>query len=61
MYFVYLLESEHDPARRYVGSTGDLRQRPQEHNAGKSKHTAKYVPRNKDLRCDCGPSESRGI
>jgi predicted GIY-YIG superfamily endonuclease len=44
MYYVYLLESQTDPARRYVGLTGDLRQRLQEHNAGKSSHTAKYKP-----------------
>jgi hypothetical protein len=44
MYFVYLIESEHDPTRRYIGLTSDLRQRLQEHNAGKSTHTAKYLP-----------------
>jgi putative endonuclease len=44
MYLVYLLESESDPARRYVGLTGDLRRRLQDHNAGKSMHTSKYAP-----------------
>jgi len=41
MHFVYLLESESDPARSYVGVTSNLRQRFRGHNAGKSTHTAK--------------------
>jgi predicted GIY-YIG superfamily endonuclease len=44
MHYVYLLESESEPDRRYVGLTIDLRQRLQDHNAGKSSHTAKYRP-----------------
>jgi len=44
MHYVYLLESEPEPDRRYVGLTIDLRQRLQDHNAGKSSHTAKYRP-----------------
>jgi putative endonuclease len=44
MYYVYLLESEHDPIHHYVGSTADLRQRLKEHNSGKSAHTAKFLP-----------------
>jgi predicted GIY-YIG superfamily endonuclease len=44
VYYVYLLESLADPARRYVGVTTDLRQRLRDHNAGKSTHTAKYKP-----------------
>jgi len=41
---VYLLRSLRDPARRYVGSTGDLERRFADHNAGCSPHTAKYSP-----------------
>ena len=41
MHYVYLLESEPEPDRRYVGLTIELRQRLQDHNAGKSSHTAK--------------------
>jgi predicted GIY-YIG superfamily endonuclease len=44
MYYVYLLESAFEPGQRYVGLTSDLRQRLQEHNSGKSLHTAKYKP-----------------
>jgi putative endonuclease len=44
MHYVYLLESESEPDRRYVGLTIDLRQRLQDHNAGKSSHAAKYRP-----------------
>jgi len=44
VYYVYLLESERDPTRRYVGLTANLRRRLTEHNGGKSAHTAKYLP-----------------
>ena len=44
MYYVYLLESESDRTRRYIGLTRDLRRRLQDHNAGNSLHTAKYKP-----------------
>jgi len=44
MHYVYLLESEPESSRRYVGLTADLRHRLREHNAGKSRHTAKYKP-----------------
>ncbi len=42
--FVYLLRSNQDPNRRYVGLTTNLSRRLNEHNVGKSKHTAKYAP-----------------
>jgi predicted GIY-YIG superfamily endonuclease len=32
------------PAQRYVGLSNDLKQRLDEHNSGKSAHTAKYRP-----------------
>jgi putative endonuclease len=41
---VYLLESVGAPARRYVGSTSDLKRRFAEHNAGQSPHTSKFIP-----------------
>ncbi|MCJ7822739.1 MAG: GIY-YIG nuclease family protein [Armatimonadetes bacterium] len=41
---VYLLQSVRDPAKRYVGSTGNVRHRLAEHNQGKSPHTAKHAP-----------------
>jgi putative endonuclease len=41
--YVYLIESVSDPVRRYVGLTADLRQRMDEHNSGKSLHTADFV------------------
>jgi putative endonuclease len=44
MYYVYLLESESVPGRRYVGLSSDLKRRFQDHNTGKSPHTAKYKP-----------------
>lgn len=41
---VYLLRSVSSPSRSYVGSTGDLRRRLEEHNARKSPHTAAHAP-----------------
>jgi len=45
VYYVYLIESLSAQAERYVGITADLKQRLQEHNAGKSPHTSKFRPR----------------
>lgn len=44
MHYVYILQSEKDPARFYVGITSDLKRRFKEHNAGESIHTNKYTP-----------------
>lgn len=44
MHYVYLLESDSSPGKRYVGLTADLKRRLAEHNAGKSAHTSKYIP-----------------
>jgi putative endonuclease len=44
MHYVYLIESEKDPAKRYIGFTDDLKQRLLDHNAGKSKHTLTHRP-----------------
>lgn len=44
MHYVYLLESDAHPRRRYVGYSDDLRRRVLEHNAGKNASTAAYGP-----------------
>lgn len=44
MFYTYVLESETDTSRHYIGHTEDLRQRLQQHNAGKSPHTTKHMP-----------------
>jgi putative endonuclease len=44
MYYVYFLRSMPNPNQTYIGSTGDLRKRLAEHNAGKSTHTNKFKP-----------------
>ncbi len=44
MYYVYLLRSINFPEQTYRGYTEDLKTRLKDHNAGKSKHTAKYAP-----------------
>lgn len=41
---VYILQSEKDCERFYVGCTNDLDRRLSEHNAGQSIHTNKYRP-----------------
>jgi putative endonuclease len=46
MYYVYLLRSKTQPDQTYVSSTGDLRKRLSEHDAGKSIHTNKFKPWN---------------
>ena len=43
-HYVYILESERDRDRFYVGSTEDLRRRLTEHNSGKVPHTSKFGP-----------------
>ena len=44
MYYVYLIRSTSFPDQTYIGYTEDLKQRIVAHNAGESKHTAKYLP-----------------
>ena len=41
---VYVLRSERDLRRHYVGLTSDVRSRLADHNAGGSAHTEKYRP-----------------
>jgi putative endonuclease len=43
-HYVYILRSEHDPSRHYVGLTGNLEERLAAHNAGKVSHTRKHLP-----------------
>ena len=42
--FVYILRSETDPNRPYIGLTSDVRARLADHNAGRCPHTARYRP-----------------
>ena len=44
MHYVYLLQSIAYPDQRYVGETGDLKTRLDQHNAGQSSHTARFKP-----------------
>jgi predicted GIY-YIG superfamily endonuclease len=41
---VYVLRSERDPERHYVGLTSDLATRLRWHNSGQSGHTARERP-----------------
>ena len=44
MWYVYIIRSIDAPDREYVGATTDLNKRIADHNSGKSKHTAKFLP-----------------
>ncbi|MCL2369342.1 MAG: GIY-YIG nuclease family protein [Alphaproteobacteria bacterium] len=44
MFYVYFLKSINFPSQRYIGFSADLKQRLKDHNAGLSRHTAKYTP-----------------
>lgn len=41
---VYILRSDRDPARHYVGLTSDVAQRLEWHNAGQNVHTVRNRP-----------------
>jgi predicted GIY-YIG superfamily endonuclease len=43
-YYVYILQTEQEPAHFYVGFTEDLHERLSHHNSGGDFHTAKYRP-----------------
>jgi predicted GIY-YIG superfamily endonuclease len=43
-YYVYILASEKDPNRFYVGLTENFMERLLEHNSGKSIHTKAFRP-----------------
>lgn len=44
MFYVYLLQSQPFPRRRYIGLSNDLRRRIREHNAGLASFTANARP-----------------
>ncbi|HMP97491.1 MAG TPA: GIY-YIG nuclease family protein [Kiritimatiellia bacterium] len=44
--YVYILQSNADPARHYTGITDDLPDRLRRHNAGEVAHSSKYRPWN---------------
>ena len=41
---VYILRSQAEPDRYYVGSSAELKARLLKHNAGAVTHTAKFMP-----------------
>ena len=43
-FYVYILQSEKDPGRFYIGFTEDLEGRLARHNAGEVPSTAPYRP-----------------
>ena len=43
-YYVYILRSSSHPSEIYIGCTHDIKSRIDEHNAGGSPHTSKFMP-----------------
>ncbi len=43
-HYVYILKSDSDPERHYIGLTTDLAARLAAHNSGKVSHTSKFKP-----------------
>ena len=44
IWYVYIIRSVADARQEYVGATEKLKQRLTDHNAGKSTHTANFLP-----------------
>ena len=44
MWYVYIIRSVHFREQEYTGATADLKRRLSDHNAGRSRHTAKFKP-----------------
>ncbi len=44
MWYVYIIRSTSVPEQEYTGATADLKKRLDDHNAGKSTHTHKFMP-----------------
>jgi predicted GIY-YIG superfamily endonuclease len=57
MHYVYLIESVYNRSQHYVGQTGNLKARIDEHNSGKSVHSERYRPWH--LVCYLGFAEER--
>ena len=58
MHYVYILQSSVDEKRFYTGLTDNLRERLQNHNAGRVRHTAKWKPWR--LKSYIAPSDRMG-
>lgn len=44
MYYVYLLISQKVTSKVYIGTTGDVKKRVQEHNRGNTAYASRYAP-----------------
>jgi predicted GIY-YIG superfamily endonuclease len=60
MWYVYIIRSVESPDQEYIGATEDLKRRLPEHNAGKSAHTAKYLPWKLVWYC-CFPDKPKAL
>ena len=44
LFYTYIIRSKLDPNQTYIGFSSNLKQRLEYHNAGKCKHTSKFIP-----------------
>ena len=44
MHFVYILVSENNPGKIYIGITADIEKRLKRHNAGQVAYSQRYLP-----------------
>src|SRR5262245_2461829 len=58
--YVYVLRNYGTPPRYYTGLTSDVTRRLAEHNVGRCRHTAKYVPWVIDVMIEF-PDEQRAV
>jgi predicted GIY-YIG superfamily endonuclease len=43
-YYVYIIQSDSDPSKTYIGFTSNIKKRLAKHNEGGSNYTSKYKP-----------------
>ena len=56
--FVYVLRSDRNPRRHYVGLTSDVPARLEWHNAGQNEHTARDRPWHVIVSCEFCAAEA---
>ena len=59
--FVYVLRSNHNPRRQYVGLTSDVASRLEWHNAGQNEHTIRDRPWHVIVSVEFATAEGRTI
>lgn len=57
VYYVYILRSQSNPTRIYMGSTSDLKTRLNDHNRGTCQSSKRYVPWTIEWYCAFRPKK----